>query len=218
MIPVLNESRSITPTLMALQPFRRLGHEIILVDGGSSDDTLMLAEDLVDQIIGCDKGRARQMNYGARHAWGNILLFLHADTTLPDDALEQINLALKKHEWGRFNVRLSGGNILLRFIERMMNWRSCVSGVVTGDQAIFMPKSTFIKVGGFADIPLMEDIELSKRLKKIGYPACVKSKVITSSRRWEENGIIKTILLMWQLRYAYYRGVKAEELVKRYYP
>ena len=217
-IPTLNESRTITMTLIALQPLRRGGHEVILVDGGSSDDTVALAEGLVDQILYSEKGRAKQMNIGVRHCWGDTLLFLHADTLLPDDAIPRISKALSSHKWGRFDLRLSGRNYLLRIIERMINWRSCLSGIATGDQAIFLSKSLFLQIGAYAEIPLMEDIEISKRLKSHGRPACVHSPVLTSSRRWEQNGIIKTVLLMWRLRWAYYRGVSAEQLVREYYP
>lgn len=216
-IPALNESRSITKTLIALQGLRLGGHEVILVDGGSTDDTVALAEGLVDQIIHSQAGRAQQMNVGARYAWGDTLLFLHADTLLPDDVIRRISLSLSKREWGRFNLRLSGRNPLFRLIERLINWRSCLTGIATGDQAIFLSRALFQQLGGYTEIPLMEDIDLSKRLKVYSRPACVRSAVITSSRRWEENGILKTVLLMWRLRWAYYRGASAETLAKVYY-
>jgi len=217
-IPTLNETRTITTTLISLQNLRLSGHEIILVDGGSTDDTLSLAEGLVDQIISTKSGRAKQMNAGARHAWGDTLLFLHADTLLPDDGIVRISNALIKRKWGRFNIRLSGRHPLFRIIERMINWRSCISGIATGDQAIFLSKALFMELGGYADIPLMEDIEFSKRLKAYGRPACIHSPVITSSRRWETKGIIKTVIQMWRLRWAFYRGVSAEQLAQEYYP
>jgi len=217
-IPALNETKTITSTLIALQGLRQGGHEVILVDGGSTDDTVSLAEGLVDQIVYAKPGRAGQMNAGARHAWGETLLFLHADTLLPEGTVAIISNALSTHEWGRFNIRLSGTNPLFRIIERMINWRSCLSGIATGDQAIFLAKSLFDKLGGYAELPLMEDIELSIRLKAYGRPACVRPALITSSRRWEENGIIKTVLLMWRLRWAYYRGIPAAVLAKEYYP
>lgn len=217
-IPALNESRTITTSLICLQPLRQSGHEIILVDGGSSDDTVSLAEGLVDQILTSRPGRALQMNLGARHAWGDTLLFLHADSLLPTDVISRISKALSKREWGRFNIRLSGRNPLFRIIERMINWRSCISGIATGDQAIFLAKELFFKLGGYAEIPLMEDVELSKRLKAYGRPACVRSPLITSSRRWEKNGILRTVLQMWRLRWAYYKGASAEQLANEYYP
>ncbi|MDH5361019.1 MAG: TIGR04283 family arsenosugar biosynthesis glycosyltransferase [Gammaproteobacteria bacterium] len=217
-IPALNETRTITSTLISLQGLRQSGHEVILVDGGSTDDTVSLAEGLVDQIVHTDPGRGRQMNAGASHAWGDTLLFLHADSLLPDAITTHISRALSKREWGRFNVRLSGRNPLFRIIERLINIRSCVSGIATGDQAIFLSRSLFEQLGGYAELPLMEDIELSNRLKAFGRPACVSAAVITSSRRWEHNGIIKTVLLMWRLRWGYYRGIPAETLAKEYYP
>jgi rSAM/selenodomain-associated transferase 2 len=217
-IPTLNESSRITRTLMALQPLRQGGHEVILVDGGSRDGTLDLTEDLVDQVLSSAPGRARQMNLGARHAWGDTLLFLHADTLIPYDLIPQISRALAKRPWGFFHVRMSGRHSLLRLVAGLMNLRSCLSGIGTGDQCLFIRRSLFQEVGGFSDIPLMEDIELCKRLKSRSRPVCIRSPVITSSRRWEENGILKTIWLMWRLRWAYFRGADPAELVKRYYP
>jgi len=217
-IPTLNESAQITRTLMALQPLRQGGHEVILVDGGSQDDTLALAEGLVDQVLLSEPGRARQMNLGARHAWGETLLFLHADTLIPYDLIAQISNALAEHPWGFFRLRLSGHQPLIRLVAALINLRSCLSGIATGDQAIFVTRALFREIGAYAPIPLMEDVELCKRLKQKGRPACIRSPVTTSSRRWESQGIIKTILLMWRLRWAYYRGADPEQLVKRYYP
>jgi len=217
-IPTLNESAQITRTLMALQPLRQGGHEVILVDGGSQDDTLALAEGLVDQVLLSEPGRSRQMNMGARHAWGETLLFLHADTLIPYDLIPQISSALAEHPWGFFRLRMSGRHPLIRLVAALINLRSCLSGIATGDQAIFVTRALFKAIGGYAPIPLMEDVELSKRLKQKGRPACIRSPVTTSSRRWESQGIIKTILLMWRLRWAYYRGADPEQLVKRYYP
>jgi rSAM/selenodomain-associated transferase 2 len=217
-IPALNESANIVRTLMALQPLRQGGHEVILVDGGSTDDTVALAEGLVDQVLTGVRGRGRQMNLGARHAWGDTLLFLHADTFIPYDLIPQISHALASHQWGFFRVRLSGRHPVLRMVAWLMNLRSCLSGIGTGDQALFVTKRLFQASGGYADIPLMEDIELCKRLKSTGRPACIRSPVTTSSRRWEENGIVKTVWLMWRLRWAYFFGADPAELVKRYYP
>lgn len=217
-IPVLNESAHITPTLMALQPLRQGGHEVILVDGGSRDDTVALAEELVDQVLLSEAGRALQMNLGARHAWGDTLLFLHADTLIPYDLIPRISEALADHQWGFFRVRMSGHHPLLRVVAGMMNLRSCITGIGTGDQAIFVTKSLFQDSGGFAPIPLMEDVELCRRLKGHGRPACVRSRMLTSSRRWESNGILKTIVLMWRLRWAFFRGADPVELAKRYTP
>ncbi len=215
-IPTLNEADNIEATLLPLQSLRQQGHEVIVADGGSHDQTTTLTSPLTDQLINTPKGRARQMNNGARQASGDTLLFLHADTTLPTNAIELISEALVSKPWGRFDVRLSGQQALLRIVEFMMNWRSRLSGVATGDQAIFIRRELFSKLGGFADIPLMEDINLSKRLKYYSRPACINTPVTTSSRRWEEHGILNTILLMWRLRLAYFFGATPEQLSKRY--
>ena len=218
-IPVLNEQTVIVDTLQSLQVLRKAGHELIIVDAGSTDNTQKLAAPLADYVLETKRGRARQMNAGAKFAHNEILLFLHADTHLPAKAeLLIINgLAKSGRQWGRFDVRLSGQAKLLRLVERLMNWRSCLTGIATGDQAIFIQKSLYNKVQGFPEIPLMEDISLSKKLKRISPPLCIrKNPVITSSRRWEENGIIRTILLMWSLRLAYALGASPETLKKHY--
>jgi rSAM/selenodomain-associated transferase 2 len=218
-IPVLNEQTVIVNTLQPLQALRKAGHELIIVDADSTDNTPELAAPLADYVLQTKRGRARQMNAGAKLAHNEILLFLHADTHLPAQAeLLIINgLVTSKRQWGRFDVRLSGQALLLRLVESLMNWRSCLTGIATGDQAIFIQKSLYNKVQGFPEIPLMEDISLSKKLKCISPPLCIRKKpVITSSRRWEENGIIRTILLMWSLRLAYALGIKPE-ILKKYY-
>ena len=216
-IPALNEATSIEATLEPLQSWRQGGHELILVDGGSTDDTAAVARPLVDRMLDSARGRARQMNQGAQAATGDVLLFLHADTSLPPRADEMIFQALNLHLWGRFDVRLSGRHWLLRVVERMMNWRSCFSGIATGDQGMFVEREQFERLGGFPDIPLMEDIALSKRLKReSGPPACIHTPLITSSRRWEQYGILRTILLMWRLRLAWFLGVPAHRLARLY--
>lgn len=217
-IPALNEEDAIVEMLASLQPLRQAGHELIVVDGGSDDQTLQLAEPLVDHAIESPAGRARQMNSGAALAAREILLFLHADTRLPDDAAHQIDAALNRtmKVWGRFDVRLSGRHFMFRVIERMINLRSCISGVATGDQAIFVRRGVFELFGGYAEIPLMEDVELAKSLRSISRPCCINSPVVTSSRRWEEYGIIKTIWLMWRLRFLYFIGVDPQRLVDIY--
>ncbi len=215
-IPTLNEAAEIEETLQALQTLRQQGHQLIVTDGGSVDKTVTLATPLVDLVIHAPKGRARQMNTGVQHASGELLLFLHADTLLPLNSIDLISEAIKKKQWGRFDVQLSGRQPLLRLVEFMMNWRSRLSGIATGDQAIFVQRELFEKIGGYADIPLMEDIELSKRLKHHGRPACINTPLITSSRRWEAQGILNTILLMWRLRLAYFLGASPEQLIKRY--
>ncbi len=197
---------------------RGKGHEIILVDGGSTDGTSTLSELLVDHQLGASPGRAHQMNAGARRASGDILLFLHADTLLPSQADEIIiaGLANSHHCWGRFNVRLSGQNHLLRMVEKLMNSRSRLTGIATGDQAIFIRRNTFEALGGFPEIPLMEDIAFSKRLKTVSSPLCLPQQVISSSRRWEQQGIMQTIYLMWYLRLAYFLGADPGRLAARY--
>ncbi len=216
-IPVLNEQAVIVETLQILQALRKNGHEVILVDGGSTDNTLDLAIPLVDQVLHSERGRARQMNIGAQYAKNDIFLFLHADTHLPDQADVLIIKELaEKQQWGRFDVCLSGQNWRLRVVERLMNWRSCLTGIATGDQAIFMRRLLYTKVAGFPEIPLMEDIAISQHLKQFSRPLCIKTPLMTSSRRWEERGIERTILLMWGLRLAYALGV-SPEILKKFY-
>ena len=217
-IPTLNESDNIVATLERLKPFRKDGHEVIVVDGGSQDETITLATPRADKIITSAPGRALQMNAGVSQASGNVLWFLHADTLVPDNATQLIldTLECKKNQWGRFDIRLSGKHLLLRIVERLMNLRSRTSGIATGDQGIFVRREVFETVGGFRQIPLMEDLEISKRLKRLSHPICLNEKLITSSRRWEENGILRTILLMWRLRLAYTLGVSPEKLAHEY--
>lgn len=218
-VPTFNEQACIEATLIALQPLRASGHEVIVVDGGSGDETCQRAQPLVDQLIHAERGRARQMNAGAQIASGQVLLFLHADTVLPDyaDMIVGMGLLMSKRQWGRFNVRLSGSHPLLRVVEAMMNWRSWLTGIATGDQAMFMLRDAYHTLAGFPDMPLMEDIEMSNRLqKRFGSPLCLSNRVVTSSRRWEEKGIVRTILLMWRLRFEYWLGVDPAILKQRY--
>ena len=217
-IPALNEAECIEQTLKPLQLLRSEGHEVILSDGGSQDGTTNLASPMVDHIVSSPQGRATQMNHGARAASGEILWFLHADTLIPADTHTQLmaGLLATTKVWGRFNVRLTGTQIIFRLIEGMMNLRSCISGIATGDQGIFLWQHVFMEVGGFDEIPLMEDIALSRKLKKLSRPLCLKQKLITSSRRWEEQGVINTIILMWKLRLSYYFGVPPQKLADRY--
>lgn len=217
-IPVLNEALYIGKTLEALQSLRSRGHEVIVVDGGSSDGSPDLAIPYADKILHAPRGRGRQMNAGASVATGDVLLFLHGDTLLPDQGDRLILEGLGRHQrsWGRFDVRLSGDHFLLRAVAFLMNWRSRVSGIATGDQALFVTRELFEKVGGFKAIELMEDIEFSKRLKRYGSPLCLWQRVITSSRRWEGKGIFRTIALMWFLRLAYFLKASPKWLAKLY--
>jgi len=217
-IPVLDDGAQLRRTLPTLQGFRQSGHELILVDGGSGDDTREIAASSVDIILDSNRGRALQMNAGARGAGGELLLFLHADTLLPPEAMSALLAELPDsgRRWGRFNVRLSGRRRMFRVIETMMNHRSRLSGIATGDQAIFVEKHLFDKAGGYPEIPLMEDVALCRLLKRFGRPLCIRQPVITSSRRWEEQGIWRTILLMWRLRLAYALGADPHDLAKSY--
>ncbi|MDD2661255.1 MAG: TIGR04283 family arsenosugar biosynthesis glycosyltransferase [Methylococcales bacterium] len=215
-IPTLNEEETIQPSLSALQPLRNQC-EIIIVDGGSNDNTRILASILADEVIISAKGRARQMNNGARHAKGDVLIFLHADTGLPANALPLIQQNISDtRQWGRFDIQLSGDPFMLKVIAQMMNWRSRLTGVATGDQVIFVTRSAFEKAGRYPEINLMEDIALCKALKKISRPICLRDKVISSGRRWEQNGIYKTVLLMWSIRLRYYFGADPQTLAFLY--
>ncbi|HXF66809.1 MAG TPA: TIGR04283 family arsenosugar biosynthesis glycosyltransferase [Burkholderiales bacterium] len=218
-VPCLNEAEGVGATLAALAPLRARGAELIVVDGGSRDGTAERAAPLADLVLTAPRGRASQMNAGAARARGEILLFLHADTRLPEgaDALVVEGLERARRGWGRFDVTIAGAHPLLRVVERLMNLRSRLTGIATGDQAIFVTKSLFDAVGGYPDIPLMEDIELSARLKRYGPPLCLGQRVVTSGRRWERHGVARTILLMWRLRLAYWAGADPAELALRYY-
>ena len=241
-MPVLNEGNnegdSLQSALRALQALRRSGAELVVVDGGSTDSTWALARALSDQVLLAPRGRAAQMNAGAMwtpafkhperpgktdagagidHAAFSVLLFLHADTQLPPNAVQQIAQALQQgHLWGRFDVRIDGPHPMLRVVERLMNLRSRLTGIATGDQAMFVRRDVFERLGGFVEMPVMEDIELSKRLKKLGPPACVRSPVVTSARRWQQHGVWLTIILMWWLRLAYFLGHSPHALALRY--
>lgn len=215
-VPALDEAAGIAATLEALAALRADGHELIVVDGGSADATATIAAPLADKVIQVPRGRARQMNAGAAIADGDALLFLHADTRLPEHAAQFVREALERRGWGRFDVRIEGKSRWLAIVGFCMNWRSRLTGIATGDQAIFMRRDVFARAGGFADIPLMEDVALSARLKAISRPACVAARVVTSGRRWERRGVLRTVLLMWRLRLAYFFGARPEDLARRY--
>lgn len=215
-IPALNEAKSLRLLLPALLA-QNESVELIVADGGSQDETPSVVTRFGAQLVISERGRARQMNAGAASAGGEILLFLHADSHPPAAAFQLVEQAIANGNlWGRFDLRLSGKHWLLRVVERMINWRSCLSGIATGDQAIFLRRETFKSLGGYAEIPLMEDVELSKRLKRLAAPCCIRQPLTTSSRRWEHYGIVRTILLMWQMRLAYFLGVSPESLAQRY--
>jgi rSAM/selenodomain-associated transferase 2 len=215
-MPVLNEAAIIVAALAALEPLRARGAEVIVADGGSRDGTARLAEPLADRVITMPRGRGAPLNAGVALGTGDVLLFLHADTALPDNADRLVEAALARRAWGRFDLRIAGRHPLLAVVARMINWRSRLTGIATGDQAIFVRRDAFDAVGGFPDLPLMEDIAMSQRLKRLSHPACVATPVITSGRRWEHNGVVSTIVLMWRLRLAYYLGVAPARLAARY--
>ena len=216
-LPVLNEATALAATLKALAPLRANGVEIIVVDGGSSDGSPDIAMPHVDRTIVAPRGRASQMNAGAAVARGRVLLFLHADTRLPENACRAILLGIASGRlWGRFDVRIEGKSTWLPLVALSMNWRSRLTGIATGDQAIFVSTEAFRAVGGFPDIPLMEDIALSRRLLQMGKPTCLDAAVATSGRRWETHGVLRTILFMWSLRLRYFFGADPHRLAAEY--
>lgn len=216
-MPVLDEAAAIVQTLAALAPLRERGVEVIVVDGGSRDGTPALASPLADAVVASPRGRARQMNAGAARARGAVLLFLHADTQLPEGADAEVAAAIAAGaHWGRFDVRIAGRPWMLRVVSRAMNLRSRLTGIATGDQAIFVHRDLFERIGGYADQPLMEDVELCRRLRRAGRPACLRQRVTTSGRRWETRGVWRTIVLMWSLRWRYWRGESPESLARAY--
>lgn len=216
-IPVLDEGPPLGVRLDALQPLRERGAHVVVVDGGSTDDTAAVARAAGVEVRTAPRGRAAQMNAGAAASTESVLLFLHADTHLPDDADRLLRAALDRgHVWGRFDVRIDSPRPLLRLVSSSMNWRSHLSGIVTGDQAIFVRREVFESVGGFPELPLMEDVALSRTLRRIGRPARIRSRVITSARRWEQHGAWPTIVLMWRTRLEYFFGADPERLAVRY--
>lgn len=217
-IPVLDEASGIEAALDALAAARTRGAEIIVVDGGSSDDTVALARRRADRVICGARGRATQMNAGAEAAAGRILHFLHADSRPPDgfDRTLIERIGNKEMAWGRFDVRIDGRHPGLAVVGDMMNIRSRMTGIATGDQGIFATRSLFRAVGGFPNQPLMEDVEFSRRAKRLASPLCLRDRMHTSGRRWERNGLVATVLLMWRLRLSYHLGADPEDLRKRY--
>jgi rSAM/selenodomain-associated transferase 2 len=216
-VPVLNEADVLAPWLASLQPLRRRGVRLVVVDGGSNDATMDVARAHADITFQAPRGRAAQMNAGAAACRADVLLFLHADTRLPQgaDALV-LDAVAKRHAWGRFDVRIDARHTMLRVVGQLMNLRSRLTGIATGDQALFIRQDLFDAVGGFPEIPLMEDIAISRKLKHRGRPASLRAKVVTSARRWERHGIWKTIFLMWRLRVAYFFGADPARLAHAY--
>ena len=228
-IPVLNEADNLPLLFDNINRLSPVPQQVILVDGGSTDNSVVLAKQAIESLkidsnllvdwqnVASVAGRAQQMNTGAALATGEVLLFLHADTRLPVDAIDSVSDAMKLAEWGRFDVQIDSCQPTLRLVSQMINWRSRLSGIATGDQAIFISQSLFERIGNYPNQALMEDIELCKQLKGIAKPACLKSKVITSARRWQQHGTWRTIILMWHLRFDYWRGVSADNIKARYY-
>lgn len=216
-LPVWREAATIESVLAALAPWRDAGHEVIVVDGGSDDGTADRARAGCDRLLACRRGRAAQMNAGAAEATGDILLFLHADTRLPEQALAGLAAFWRSRQhWGRFDVRLSGARPLYRVIAWFMNRRSRLTGIATGDQAIFVRRATFEALHGYQEQPLMEDVELCSRLRLVSAPWCIRPPAITSSRRWDQHGPWRTMILMWRLRWRYWRGEAPETLAREY--
>ncbi len=217
-IPVLNEADRIAATLAALAPLRDRGHEVIVVDGGSSDGTATLARRAADRVASAPRGRSSQMNAGAALAQGEVLVFVHADTRLPEDADARVlqGLAASDRAWGRFDVRIEGASVFLPVIAFFMNLRSRATGIATGDQAIFIRRETFERAGRFPPLELMEDIALSRSLKRVSPPLCLADKAVTSGRRWERRGVLRTVLLMGWLRLAFFFGAAPAKLARLY--
>src|SRR5215472_1153369 len=222
-IPALDEAAIIAAALQALQPLRARGAEVIVVDGGSGDSTIALARPFADGVIAGPRNRGAAMNAGASLGRGDAFVFLHADTTLPANADSLIAAALSRRAsdcayccWGRFDLRIAGRHPLLALVARMINWRSRLTGIATGDQAIFVTPKAFWSVGGLPDLPLMEDIALSRKLKGRCRPLCIAAPAVTSGRRWDHHGLWRTIVLMWRLRFAYYLGAEPGRLALAY--
>jgi rSAM/selenodomain-associated transferase 2 len=217
-VPALNEAPRIGSLLDMLAPLRAAGVELIVVDGGSADDTRAIAHARADRVVASPRGRARQMNAGAGAASGDVLLFLHADSRPPAGVADLIREALASGaKWGRFDVEIEGRPAMLRVVAWFMNHRSRLTGIATGDQGLFMTRAAYDQAGGFPEQPLMEDIEMCKRLKRVGRPACLPARMITSGRRWEKHGVWPTIILMWRLRLAYFLGANPDRLHRIYY-
>ena len=220
-VPVFNEAAAIESTLVRLAALRARGARVIVVDGGSTDATAALALAHADRVLQSERGRAQQMNAGARAAidgGADALLFVHADSVLPEsaDRLIETSLRTSGHAWGRFDVRIDGQAPMLRVVSTMMNWRSRLTGICTGDQGIFVTRSAFERLTGFAPIALMEDVEFSKRARALSWPAAISASVVTSGRRWQRYGIWRTIFLMWRFRLAYFFGADPQRLAQRY--
>ncbi|MDX2167076.1 MAG: TIGR04283 family arsenosugar biosynthesis glycosyltransferase [Deltaproteobacteria bacterium] len=214
-IPALDEAAQIAA---AIDSARAEALEVLVVDAGSADATAATAAAAGAVVLQAPRGRARQMNAGAAHAGGDVLLFLHADTRLPVGFAAAVAAALEDPAavGGRFDVRLVPSSPLLALTAALINRRSRLTGIATGDQALFVRRATFEAMGGFADLPLMEDVAFTRDLKRRGRVVALRARVATSARRWQRHGVLRTILLMWRLRLLYWWGVAPAELKRRY--
>jgi len=218
-VPTLNEGAVVESFLQDLQVLRDAGCELILSDGGSHDDTCEKARPWVDQLVAGSSGRAAQMNRGAAIARGEWLWFLHVDTRVSSSPVELLReLQLIPRDWGFFPVRLDAEGLWFRIIETLMNWRSRVTGIGTGDQGLFLRRELFQRSRGFAQIPLMEDVEICRRLRRLSRPHLMRARLITSARRWQTQGVLRTVFLMWRLRLAFFLGVSPQRLAEQYRP
>ncbi|WP_269764225.1 TIGR04283 family arsenosugar biosynthesis glycosyltransferase [Ghiorsea bivora] len=218
MIPVYNEEETLPHALREIQKLNlEATDQLIFIDGGSNDHTKQLIQDAGFHCLVSQAGRAKQMNMGAQNTKSDIILFLHIDTSISSSNISNIKKTYNQgYLSGRFNIRLSSSGLSYQIISFFMNARSCLSKISTGDQAMFVRRDVFETVGGFPDLPLMEDIALSKKLRPLGHIACLKDTLVTSSRRWEKYGVINTVLLMWKLRFLYWIGISPEKLAKMY--
>lgn len=214
-VPALNEEREIAETLKSLAPARAAGCEVLVVDGGSQDGTVAAARPLADRVLRTTSGRAHQMNAGASAAKGTQLWFVHADTRVPPQAWAAV-LRREGQGWGRFRVRLNSDRWIYRLIERGIDWRAQLTGIATGDQTLFVDRETFDRVGGFPDWPLMEDLEITRRLRSLCPMISLEPAVLTSARRWQRHGVLRTVILMWWLRLQWWLGVPPNRLARRY--
>ncbi len=226
-VPVYNEAAVVRECCTHLAGLRSV-HQVLFVDGQSDDGTPEILERLAAEykklerpcamrVVAGTRGRAAQMNKGAALSNADVLVFLHADTRLPPHAMDEILRACcSDRSWGRFDVRFDSSSLALRTIAWFMNRRSSVTGIATGDQAIFVSKRLFDRVGGFPEIPLMEDVALSKRLRRVSPPYRIRLPVTTAARRWQRNGVVGTVLRMWCNRLLFWAGVAPERLAARY--
>jgi rSAM/selenodomain-associated transferase 2 len=215
-IPMLNEETQLPDLVHNLRSNLPRETEIVVVDGGSTDASVEVCRNAGLKVVTSAAGRALQMNRGAQDVRGDVILFLHADTRLPPQAFDLIQTAMEKCVWGRFDIKIEGAPQFLKVVAWLINLRSRITGIATGDQAIFVKSNVFKEMGGFPRQPLMEDVDLSAQLKKRSRPACLRTVVRTSGRRWEKHGVFRTIVLMWWLRWQHWIGVPLERIARSY--